>query len=93
MHANTHEHTHVTFRPEFRPRWWLLSGLDSVTYQASRQAILQTATKGDHQVNLESGMSGHEVFIYCVWNDDRVLLGDWEFPVFGVKFEKDEIQG
>jgi hypothetical protein len=29
MHANTHVHTHVfllTFVPEFRPRWWLLSG-------------------------------------------------------------------
>jgi hypothetical protein len=38
-YARTHPRVLLTCRPEFRPRWWLLSGsIDSVTYQASCRA-------------------------------------------------------
>jgi hypothetical protein len=73
MHANTHVHTRVfllTFRPEFRPRWWLLSGFwfGDVSSQLSGYFSLvnekdATCIRLPGRQFAESGESLHDIFL------------------------------
>jgi hypothetical protein len=52
VHASMHVHTHVfllTFRRELQPRWWLLSGLDSVAVVRLTYAIESRVGLPEHR--------------------------------------------